>query len=227
MFEARAALHDRLYSRAAKLYLKGWEPSFVVPDTDGSRHLHRLVQDDFGEVDPDAQAERLRQARFDDATDLLALADVAGLPPAGLGTVADFAFRTGHYDVAERLYIQWAERAGDAADAEQLNSAAWHLYLTRRGLDEALAMARRAYELGPDGDVADTLARLLYVTGDVDTAVRLQKQAVERAGALVAASYSEALQHMEDGRELPDRPAFELYPAGAAEPQTAASSSSL
>jgi thioredoxin-related protein len=227
MFGARAALQSRLYSRAAKVYRKGWEPTFIAPDTDGSRHLHRLIEDGFGELDADSQSELLRRARHEDAADVLELADPAALSADGLFEMADFAFHNGHYDVAADSYRAWYEAAGDDAGAAQLNSAAWQLYLSRSALETAVVMARRAYELEPSGDVTDTLARLLYVTGDTDEALRLQGLAVERAGPTTLVSHSEALKRMEAGQELGDRPGFEIYPGGVAEPILNASRASL
>lgn len=227
MFEARAALQSRLYSRAAKVYRKGWEPTFAAPETDGTRNLHRLVEDGFGELNADSQGELLRRARHEDAADVLELLDPASLSLAGLFEMADFAFHNGHYDVAASAYRAWYEAAGDQADASQLNSAAWQLYLSRRALETAIVMARQAYELEPSGDVTDTLARLLYVTGDTDEAVRLQRLAVERAGPVTLVSHSEALKRMEAGQNLGDQPGFETYPGGVAEPMVNASRASL
>lgn len=227
MFEARAALQSRLYSQAAKLYRKGWDRTLTAPDTDGTRHLHDLIADGIEELDPEVQGDLLRRARGEDAADLLELVDPTSLSPEGLFETADFAFRNGHYDFAIGAYRRWFEAVGDGADPDQLNVAAWQLYLSGRALDDAIAMARRAYDGNPSGDAADTLARLLYVSGDVDEAIRLQRLAVEQAAPMTLVDYSEALERMEAGEALTDRPGFESYPEGATDPLVHASRASL
>lgn len=227
MFEARTALHSRLYSLAGKLYRKGWEPSLAVPDAEGTRHLRSLMAKGFADHDPADQAELLRRARHDDAGELLALVDRSELAPEALYEVADFAFRNGHYEVAGEAYREWRSAVGRDADPDELNAAAWHLYLARTSLEEAVELARSAYDRQASGDVADTLARLLYLQGDVDEAIRLQRLAVEGADASTTASYNAVLKRMETGQPLGDQPAFEHYPGAAAEIAAGASSSPL
>lgn len=227
MFEARAALQSRLYSRAAKLYRNGWEPTFTPPETEGAKNLHRLTAGGMEELDPAMQGELLRQARHDDAGDLLELVDPAELSPESLFKVAGFAFHNGHYDFASEAYLSWYEAVGGRAEPSELNTAAWELYLVGTALEPAVEMARRAWEQEPSADIADTLARLLYVTGDVGEAVRLERLAVEGAEPLTIVIHREALKRMETGQELGDRPAFESYPESAGEPIDNASRASL
>ena len=75
MFTARSELHARVYQRAAKLYRSGWSRSFDVPDTAGTSNLNALLTAELTELPVDQQADRLRQARFDDAADLLDIPD--------------------------------------------------------------------------------------------------------------------------------------------------------
>lgn len=212
MFQARTVLQTRLYERAAKLYRTGWSAGFVVPDTDGTRRLHALVAEGIGDLPQPAQSELLREARFGDASELLGAVDMDEVDPVDLVGVADFAFENGHYDLAAAMYGRWFEEVGDRLDPDALNTGAWHLYLSSRSLDVGLAMARRAYQLNPSTDIADTLARLLYATGDTEAALDLERIAAAGADEIDAAFYNEGLKRMEAGQDLGDRPAFDAYP---------------
>ncbi len=212
MFQARTVLHSRLYDRAAKLYRTGWSGGFVVPDTEGTRRLHGLIAEGISELAPEAQSVQLRSARLDDAAILLGMVDVDNMESGQLLEMADFAFQNGHYDLAVAAYARWFEEMGGEAEADDLNSAAWQLYLSSRSLDLGLAMARRAYDLNPSTDIADTLARLLYVTGEHESAMDLERYAAEGANERDAAFFNEGLKRMEAGQDLGDRPAFDGYP---------------
>ena len=76
MFAARSELHGRVYQRASKLYRSGWPRSFVVSDTTGTSNLSAALATGLTELPADEQAARLRQARFDDAADLLEIPDL-------------------------------------------------------------------------------------------------------------------------------------------------------
>jgi hypothetical protein len=73
-------------------------------------------------------------------------------------------------------------------------------------------MARQAWARERSPDIGDTLARLLYVTGNVDEALALQREAVGLAEGPGSISLREALETMEAGLALEDRPEFESYP---------------
>ena len=73
-------------------------------------------------------------------------------------------------------------------------------------------MAHQAYRLDPSTDIADTLARLLYVTGDRPRAIELERFAAQGANDVDEAFFSEGLKRMEAGQDLGDRPAFDSYP---------------
>jgi thiol-disulfide isomerase/thioredoxin len=199
MFTARSELHARVYQRAAKLYRSGWTRSFDV--TTG---LTELPVDD--------QADRLRQARFDDAADLLEIPDLEKGTREDLLSVADFAFRNGHYDLAADLYVRWFELEAEGAEPEILNDVAWRLYLSNRELVNAIDIAQRSYTLKPDPETADTLARLLYVTGAVEEAVALEERAAREAEGSRSETYSRVAQRMEAGEPLDDKPTFDSYP---------------
>ena len=64
----------------------------------------------------------------------------------------------------------------------------------------------------PSADIADTLARLLYVTGEHESAMDLERFAAEGANEIDAAFFNEGLKRMEAGQDLGDRPAFDGYP---------------
>ena len=73
-------------------------------------------------------------------------------------------------------------------------------------------MARKAYELDPSPDIADTLARLLYVSGEPVEAVELERSAAAAAQGGRAEQYLEVADKMQKLLDLDDRPAFEDYP---------------
>jgi thioredoxin-related protein len=212
MFTARGELHARVYQRAAKLYRSGWDRSFDVPDTAGTSHLHALLAGGLAKLPDEDQAESLRQARHDDAADLLAIPDLEGGASESLLDVADFAFRNGHYDVAAGLYVRWFEAVADEADPEVLNDVAWRLYLSGRELENAIDIAQRSYTAEPEPETADTLARLLYVTGAIEEAVALEERAAREAEGSRSETYTWVARRMEAGEPLDDKPTFDSYP---------------
>ena len=212
MFTARSGLHARVYQRAAKLYRSGWTRSFDVPDTPGTSNLRALLTTGLTELSVDEQANRLRQARFDDAADLLEIPDLEDGPREDLLSVADFAFRNGHYGLAAGLYVRWYELVGEVAEPEVLNDVAWRLYLSNQELGTAIDIAQRSYALKPESETADTLARILYVSGAVEEAVALEERAAREAEGSRSETYARVAQRMEAGELLDDKPTFDSYP---------------
>ncbi|MBD3853595.1 MAG: efflux RND transporter permease subunit, partial [Acidobacteria bacterium] len=90
MFTARVELHARVYQRAAKLYRRGWDRGFEVPNTQGTAELHALVLDGLPALPPDDQAALLREARYEDAGGLLEIPDLE----ARMVRPVLFSFRT-------------------------------------------------------------------------------------------------------------------------------------
>jgi len=212
MFTARGELHARVYQRAAKLYRTGWDRSIDVPDTAGTSHLYALLAKGLTQLSDDDQADLLRQARHDDAADLLEIPDLDAASSTKLLDVADFAFRNGHYDLAADLYVRWSESQAEDAQAEVLHDIAWRLYLSGRMLGTAIDIAQRSYKVEPEPETADTLARLLYVTGAVAEAVALEERAAREAEGSRSETYTWVAQRMEAGEPLEDQPTFESYP---------------
>ena len=212
MFTARSELHARVYQRAAKLYRSGWTRSFDVPDTTGTSNLSALLTTGLTDLSVDDQAGRLRQARFDDAADLLEIPDLEAGGREDLLSVADFAFRNGHYDLAADLYVRWYELDGETVEPEILNDVAWRLYLSNRALGTAIDIAQRSFARRFDPEVADTLARLLYITGSVEEAVALEERAAREAEGSRSETYARVAQRMEAGEPLDDKPTFDSYP---------------
>jgi thioredoxin-related protein len=212
MFTARGELHARVYQRAAKLYRTGWDRSFDVPDTAGTSHLHALLAEGLTELRDNDQADLLRQARHDDAADLLEIPDLEAASSQNLLDVADFAFRNGHYDLAADLYLRWSDSEAEDAQAEVLSDIAWRLYLSGRKLETAIDIAQRSYKAEPEPETADTLARLLYVTGAVAEAVALEERAAREAEGSRSETYTWVAQRMDAGEPLDDQPTFESYP---------------
>lgn len=225
---ARAELQDRVYRRAAKLFRSGWDEPLWVPDAAGADGLKTLIDHRPQKMEPDEVANELRAARTGDARKLFEGIDLEGFPADTLIQAASFADRTGNYDLAADLYLRWYRAAGDGATPEALNGVAWQLYLLGRELDTALTMARAAQARDDSPDIADTLARILYVTGQTGEAIAVQTRAAERAASGGSDSLREAAERMKRGEPLGDRPAFETYPWGAAGvPQPAKTTESL
>ena len=212
MFHAGRDLHYRVYLRAAKLYRSGWKTSIEVPPVPGSKRLAGLLQDGLVELDPVEQADLMRTARFEDSLELLDIVTLDNVHGEELLGLASFAFRGGHYEIAAGLYQRWFEETETAHAAEDLNRAAWQLYLAQESLDIALAMARQAYDLDPSADIADTLARLLYLNNEPREAVELERKAAKTAEGGRAEEYLEIADKMQRLIELGDKPAFESYP---------------
>ena len=212
MYKARAALHTRIYARAAKLYRRGWVGDFRISDTEAASALHAALDQDFCSLDRRDQAELLHDARYRDAAGLLGMVSLDRVPRDDLWDLGDFAFDNGHYDVAADAFERWYETRAEASDAVALNGAAWRLYLARRSLDLAVEMSRAAWALRPIANYADTLGRLLYITGERDEAIEMQRFAAENEAGIRAQGFSDALELMEAGEELEDEPAFEAYP---------------
>lgn len=212
MFQAGRDLHYRVYLRAGKLYRDGWKTSIEVPPAPGSKRLSALLEEGLPEIDPNEQADLMRQARFDDASELLDLVTLEDAEGDALFGMAAFAFRGGHYELAAGLYERWFDELETPYPADALNRAAWQLYLAQKSVDTALAMARKAYKLDPSPDIADTLARLLYVSGEHVEAVKLERKAAENAQGGRADEYLEVAERMQKLLDLGDRPAFENYP---------------
>ena len=96
----------------------------------------------------------------------------------------------------------------EKASAEQLNNLAWTVYqMKERGQDvsaevvaAAIAVAERAVDTAPEsGSIVDTLAHLVYVSGNLDRAIELQTAAVKNAGDVppqVAAQMREFLAQL-------------------------------
>ena len=212
MFTARVELHARVYQRAAKLYRRGWDRGFEVPNTQGTVALHALVAEGLSNLPPDDQTTLLRKARYEDAAALLEIPDLESVTADNLLDVAGFGFRNGHFDLAAELYLRWYEVAGGVAEPDDLNDVAWRLYLAGTELETAIGIARQAYAATPDPETADTLARLLYVTGSVEEAIALEERAAEDVGGPRGETYLGVAGRMEAGEALDDKPTYESYP---------------
>ena len=212
MFAARTELHARVFERASKLYLRGWNRGFAVPDTVGTATLHGLLRDDLSSMTADEQATLLRNARKKDAAAILEIPDLDASTPRQLLQIADFAYRNGHYRKAAEIYSKWYEIKGENFDANSLNVVAWRLYLAEEEIETALSIAREAHAIQPDADISDTLARLLYVSGSVDEAIALELRAADEAEGPRGESYRGIADRMMGGEVLDDEPAFDSYP---------------
>lgn len=199
--------HSRLYRGAGYFYRNAWEEDF--PDIEeplAAPSLMTLLEEKLPEMPTTEQAERLRQARFDDAGEILAIMADHDLSPDLLFSNARFAFDNGHYGAAVDLYKKWFETVEEPHPGD-LNLAAWNLFLCRRELEQAITIVRAAYALDSGPSVADTLAQLLYITGAVDAAIEIEEKAAAEDEA-----YAEVVERMKAGKELIDKPDFESYP---------------
>jgi thioredoxin-related protein len=216
--KAHSVMHSRLYDRAGWLFRDGWSEPFGAGAGELAPALQDLLDGNLTRLDTAEQARLLRQARFEDAGRILGwLADdqtsyLSRLSAGDLLTIGKLAFRNGHYELAADLIRHWYRSDGVEHPADQLDLAAWYLYLCRLQLDIAVDMARAAYSQEATPSVCDTLGRLLYTTGEVDEALELQAQAAGMADDEAADEYRAVLKRMEAGEPLDDRPGFESYP---------------
>jgi thioredoxin-related protein len=212
MFASRAELHARVYHRAAKLYRRGWDRGFDVPDTSGTAKLHRLVAEGLSSLPADEQADLLREAKFEDAGEILRIPNLESASAADLLDVAGFAFSNGHFEHSAELYIRWYDLQGKSAEPGHKTDIAWKLYLAGRELERAIEIAQDSFAQKADPETADTLARLLYVSGSVEEAVALERRAAEGTEGPRKENYLGVASRMEAGESLDDRPTFESYP---------------
>ena len=98
-----------------------------------------------------------------------------------------------HLQAAARALKLRAEAVGD--DPQALNEVAWLCFERKLNLRPAVRWARRAVDLSKrDPAVLDTLANLLFVTGHLDEALRIEQEAVEHASSeAVKAEFGETL----------------------------------
>lgn len=212
MFASRADLHARVYQRAAKLYRRGWDRGFEVPDTAGTAKLHGLVSEGLLSLPADEQADLLREAKFADAGDILQIPNLESASASDLLDVAGFAFSNGHFDRSAELYIRWYELQRGSAEPGSKIDIAWKLYLSGKELEKAIEIAQDSFAEKPDPETADTLARILYVTGSVEEAIALERRAAEETEGPRRENYLGVASRMEAGESLEDRPTFEGYP---------------
>jgi tetratricopeptide (TPR) repeat protein len=199
--------HSRLYRGAGHFYRNAWEEDFPnIEEPLAAPSLMTLLEEKLPEMPPTEQAERLRQARSDDAGVILAMMADRDLPPDPLFANANFAFDNGHYDLAASLYTKWFNSVAEPHPGD-LNLVAWNLFLCRRELEQAITIVRAAYALDSGPSVADTLAQLLYINGSVDEAIEIEERAAEEDN-----DYAEVVERMKRGEEMTDRPQFDTYP---------------
>lgn len=211
-FEAASQLHSRVYERAGKLYRKGWLAALEVDDVEVAPALAELAGGALEGLPSDEQAWRLKEARQADAAHLLERIKGASLDTDQLFEAGRFAAENGRYQEAGALYRQWFELGGRSIAADELNEAAWSLYLAQVEAETAIAMAQMAMADDPTASIADTLGRLLYLDGDHDEALAMQAKAVSLTDDDAGELYLEALELMRAGEPLGDQPAFERYP---------------
>ncbi len=213
-FEGQWSLQTSLFRKAAKALLKkdGGEPP-VVPAAAQAPALAALLADPAtAKLSPQELGVKLHEARYSDSGTLLAEVPVDQANAEQLFQLADSAFSTGHYDRAADLYTQWYQKEGADASSGALNQAAWNLYLARKALDQAVAMARAAYQQDGSPGVADTLARALYASGQVDEAVTVESKAASGVEGSEAEGYQKIVAEMKAGKTLDDQPSFESWP---------------
>jgi hypothetical protein len=118
-------------------------------------------------ADPEAGLAFVRKARA---------AAGQGKPSATLENVAALL----HLRAAEGALRRMAEAS--AGEAEALNAVAWQAFEHRIALEDATGWARKAVEAsGRKPHILDTLANLLFASGEVEEAVVVQKEAVGKA----------------------------------------------
>jgi len=203
--------HDWLYGGAARVFHNNWEGIPEIEAPLAAPSLMALLEESPAEMPHADQAERLRNARADDAVMILGMMAGDELSSHLLFSNANFAFDNGRYDLAVDLYEKWFDKV-ESPHPGDVNLAAWNLFLCRRDLDQAIAMARFAYSLDNGPGVADTLAQLLYSTGEVEQAIEIERKAAAEAGGGEAEGYAAVVARMEAGEDMVDQPDFETYP---------------
>jgi thioredoxin-related protein len=218
MLQISAAIHTRLYDRVGRLFRNGWSEPFGAIDGEIAPALAALLEGSLSRLETSEQARQLRQARFSDAGRILGwLGDDPPLDQLSLDDlfeIGKLAFRNGHYELAADLVRRWFQSGIEEHPPDQLDLAAWYLYLCRQRLDTVVEMARAAYSEEATPSVCDTLGRLLYLTGEIAEAMKVQAQAAATADDETADQYRAVLKKMEAGEPLDDRPGFESYPGG-------------
>ncbi len=212
LLRANAALQEDVYRKAGQRFRDSWSESLDLPAGAAGLRLAALISDGLAQLSEQEQARKLREARRLDAGDLVQTLPQAELETDDLVALADFAFGAGHYEVAGDLYQRWYGAEGESAEAGQLNGVAWNLYQAGQRLDLALEMARKAAAEDPSADTADTLARLLYVTGAAQEAIAVEERAAGAAEGDHAGEFLKAVATMRRGEKLDDAPAFASYP---------------
>jgi thioredoxin-related protein len=87
-----------------------------------------------------------------------------------------------HLRAAAEALKHRAELSGD--DAQTLNEVAWTCFEHKMNLKAAVGWARKAVELSKrDPAILDTLANLLFATGQAEEAVRIEQEALASASA--------------------------------------------
>ena len=199
--------HSWLYWGAGSSYRNNWEGEIPeIQEPLAAPSLMALLEENLPEMPKTEQAERIRQARSDDAAMILEMTAGLDLPPDLLFANAGFAFDNGLCDLAAGFYNEWFD-AVEGPHPGNLNQAAWNLYLCRRDLEQAITIVRAAYALDSGPSVADTLAQLLYVTGSIDEAIEIEQKA-----AAEDEEYAEVVKRMKAGEDMIRRPPFDSYP---------------
>lgn len=99
--------------------------------------------------------------------------------------------------------IGWKLMKTNRDNAMMLNSLAWYVLddpaVGQRDLQFALTTAKAANEAagGSNAAILDTLARAYFDQGDIDTAIKYQKKAVEKADDAMADDLAEVLKKYE------------------------------
>jgi len=147
--------------------------------------------------------KRIVEQKSDEATPKLVAAENPTPPkvPSSYLGVLRFYILIGRKDfqVAYRL----AERISDAHmdDADLQNDLAWeiisHEKVEQRGLETAEKLATRANDAagGNDCDILDTLARVLFMEGKKEAAIRMQEQVVTMTTADETPSAKKTLEN--------------------------------
>lgn len=206
-----ASEHSSLYRKVGRQYRSEWQETVDVSESRSTPGLADLLETDLTELDRDAQADQLREARKSDAQEILHMLP-NDVEPGDAYDVARFAYSNGHFEAAGGLYSLWYDTVGDSKSSGALNAAAWNLYLSRTELELAVEMAQDAYAEDQGPGVADTLARLLYITDHADEAIEIQSKAAAESEGKSAEEFAAVVETMKAGDELSDKPEFESYP---------------
>lgn len=173
-----------------------WDP---VEDSKKLSQLQQKLGEIYGVLQAGGDAEKALRKFNDLAKDFPRTAEQYNQIKAQL------LMRTGDYEKAYDILGEKLDKAIEEEDVQTLNSIAWGIVdpqadVEERNLELAMRAAKQATKLtnNENHSILDTLARVHYLKGDYDKAIRIQKKAIENAGDMNKEALMRTLKEYED-----------------------------